>query len=621
MKNSKRTAYALILLVAFTVICFGQPTYTATLVQKPNGFSQSPFGLVWISDDGRTGFGFGNTSSTTAFQQCFSWQDGVASLVPVLANTDCVALAATVGIDVIGVPGPVDKTNGYGTTQLATLKNGQLNILTLPPGTSADLGPASVNKQGQIAVSLAIPADTVTSGNVSYTPDSAWLVSSDGKFTQLSQPDEAAGIAGINDSGDVAGSTDPLSDTTGAQSRAVIWSHTGQLINLTGLPGGSQFTSPFAINSKGQVVGVGTAPDGVTVESFFYDGVGNVTQIPAAGFPGLNARHINDNGEVVGFYNDVTDFGFMYDRVFHYANGVMTDLTQAATNLPSGLILYWVEGINNAGQIIADAAYLTLPPGATAGSDAGQYLLTPTSGPAGTTTPSVSSVVNGASFVAGTSSGTWITIQGKSLSTTTRGWTSADFVDGNLPTSLDGVSVTVNGLPAYPSYISPTQINVLAPEDATAGQVKVQVTKSQLASDSFPVTKKDPMPAFFLVASKYVAATHADGASVGAPGLVSGGNFTPAAPGETIQMFGTGFGSAGAAVNGKTLAAPVSLASPVTVTIGGKAAVVAYAGMTSPGLNQVNVTIPEGLPDGDAAVVATVDGIATPVNVFVTIKN
>jgi uncharacterized protein (TIGR03437 family) len=74
-------------------------------------------------------------------------------------------------------------------------------------------------------------------------------------------------------------------------------------------------------------------------------------------------------------------------------------------------------------------------------------------------------------------------------------------------------------------------------------------------------------------------------------------------------------------MNGKTIAAPVALTAPVTVTIGGKPAAVAYAGMTEPGLNQVNVTIPEGLPDGDAAVVATVNNVNTPAKVFVTIKN
>jgi uncharacterized protein (TIGR03437 family) len=46
-----------------------------------------------------------------------------------------------------------------------------------------------------------------------------------------------------------------------------------------------------------------------------------------------------------------------------------------------------------------------------------------------------------------------------------------------------------------------------------------------------------------------------------------------------------------------------------------------YAGLTAPGLNQLKVTIPEGLPDGGATVVATADGLTTPANVFVTIKN
>ena len=55
-------------------------------------------------------------------------------------------------------------------------------------------------------------------------------------------------------------------------------------------------------------------------------------------------------------------------------------------------------------------------------------------------------------------------------------WQASDIVNGALPTLLQGVSVTVNGLPAYVDYISPTQINALAPDDATLGPVPVQVT-------------------------------------------------------------------------------------------------------------------------------------------------
>ena len=36
-------------------------------------------------------------------------------------------------------------------------------------------------------------------------------------------------------------------------------------------------------------------------------------------------------------------------------------------------------------------------------------------------------------------------------------------INGNLPTTIDGVSVTVGGAPAYVYYVSSTQINFIVP--------------------------------------------------------------------------------------------------------------------------------------------------------------
>jgi uncharacterized protein (TIGR03437 family) len=236
--------------------------------------------------------------------------------------------------------------------------------------------------------------------------------------------------------------------------------------------------------------------------------------------------------------------------------------------------------------------------------------------------PAITSVVNGASFVAGTSSNTWISIEGTNLSATARAWAASDFVGNNLPTSLDGVSVTVNGLAAYPSYISPTQINALGPLDGTTGPVQVQVTNAQGVSNNFIVTKSDPMPALFEIGSQYAAARHADGTLVGAPSLISGAVSTPAAPGETILVFGTGFGAIAAAVSsGQVMTLAAALSAPVTASIGGQPATVTYAGMTSNGLDQLNITIPAGLSDGDALIAATVNGVSTQSNLSVTVKH
>ena len=235
--------------------------------------------------------------------------------------------------------------------------------------------------------------------------------------------------------------------------------------------------------------------------------------------------------------------------------------------------------------------------------------------------PTITSVVNAASFAPGTSANTWITIQGTNLSTTTRSWTASDFVDNQLPTSLDDVTVWVGSLRAYPSYISPTQLNVLAPDDATTGSVDVLVKNAFGYGSTFKVNKMDPMPALFTVDAQHVAARHADGRAVGPTNLIAGGTFSPAAPGEVIQLFGTGFGASAEPVpSGQILAVPVALASQVTVTIGGQAAIVQFAGMSASGLDQLNITVPDGLPDGDAAIVASVGGVSTQANLKVSVK-
>jgi len=157
-------------------------------------------------------------------------------------------------------------------------------------------------------------------------------------------------------------------------------------------------------------------------------------------------------------------------------------------------------------------------------------------------TVNITAGANGASFQAGFASATWVSIFGTNLSQTTRLWQDSDFVNGLLPTSLSDVSVTVNGLAAYVEYISPTQVNVLAPDDATLGAVQLQVTTAQGKSNSLTAQKQQLAPAFFTIGGGYVAAQHADYTYVGKPGLIAGVTTQPAKPGETILLYGTGFG-------------------------------------------------------------------------------
>jgi len=121
-----------------------------------------------------------------------------------------------------------------------------------------------------------------------------------------------------------------------------------------------------------------------------------------------------------------------------------------------------------------------------------------------------------------------------------------------------------------------------------------------------------------------VAAQHADYSLIGAPNLLPGVVTTPAQPGETILMYGTGFGPttppqpSGQLV---TTATPLANTNTVQVTIGGQTASVAFAGLAQgAGLYQLNVTVPNDLPNGDAAVVASIGGVSTQTGVLLTVQ-
>jgi uncharacterized protein (TIGR03437 family) len=172
------------------------------------------------------------------------------------------------------------------------------------------------------------------------------------------------------------------------------------------------------------------------------------------------------------------------------------------------------------------------------------------------------------------------------------------------------------------NYISPTQLNVLSPDDNTTGPVQVQVTDSLGMSPPFTVNKAAVSPAFFTFTQRYPAAVHTNGVYLGPPGLMAGAVLSPAAPGETIQLFATGFGPANPpSPVAVVLPAPAVLANAVTVSIGGISAKVTFAGLTGSGLVQLNVVVPSILPDGDAPITASVGGANTQPNMFLTIQH
>jgi len=229
---------------------------------------------------------------------------------------------------------------------------------------------------------------------------------------------------------------------------------------------------------------------------------------------------------------------------------------------------------------------------------------------------STGGIVNAASFTSAIAPGAFTAIFGSGLASTRRTWGTADFAGGKLPVTLDGVSVTIDGKPAYVYYVSPEQIDVIAPADTASGAVPVVVTNNGVAAASTTAALQSAAPAFFAV-GKYAIATHANGS------LVTPAN--PAAIGEVVALYGTGFGPTSPAVDGLVVTAPANLATAPAVTIGTAAATVQFAGLSAAGLNQINVTVPP-LPAGshgvvDVPIAARIGTAGTPAGLFISVQS
>jgi uncharacterized protein (TIGR03437 family) len=277
-----------------------------------------------------------------------------------------------------------------------------------------------------------------------------------------------------------------------------------------------------------------------------------------------------------------------------------------------------------AGPLIADAVYLYSAALYNDGSAAPSVTLAPMDGillqraqPAAAPASQVSAVTDAASFGAAIAPGEWVSIFGTGFSTKTQSWTAGDFVNGQLPTSLGGVSVAIDGQPAYISYAGPGQINALMPPDATIGPVTVQVTTPLGQAYPGTVLLQRMAPELFTWAPggvTYAAAEHANGTLIGPAGLLQ-----PATAGEVIELYGTGFGPTSPQIPVSQAAfQPAILAAPVNVTIGSAAAQVKWAGLIGPGLYQVNVEVPS-VPAGDQPVIVSVAGFQSAAGVYLPV--
>jgi uncharacterized protein (TIGR03437 family) len=343
--------------------------------------------------------------------------------------------------------------------------------------------------------------------------------------------------------------------------------------------------------------------------------------------PGITIVAIDAYSLFVAIGQNPSSFGFTN----------ITSPAQGLTSVNPNTFLFW------------DMLHPTTAADADLASVAFNAISSAFGGPAYTcsnTAAPVISFVDSASAYGGYSyfaSGSWLEIKGTNLadpndprlmaSPYPGQWTASDFNGVNAPTSLDGISASIDGKPAYVWYLSPGQINVQAPEDATLGNVAITVTNCKATSSPIMFTKRALAPgllapsSFAFSGTQYAVATFAsDGAYVLNTSLGStlGVNSRPAKPGDLIIAYGIGFGDVTPSILPGAMAEQInSLNNPVTLSFGSTNATLTYAGLAGNfvGLYEFYITVPPGLANGDYQINMTQGGAVVPQTVHLTVQN
>ena len=185
-----------------------------------------------------------------------------------------------------------------------------------------------------------------------------------------------------------------------------------------------------------------------------------------------------------------------------------------------------------------------------------------------------------------------------------------------LPQSLSGAQVLLGNQPLPILYTNTGQLNVQVPYGVpinTQYQLTVQHGTTLSVPQSLVVAPAQP--GIFTVNQQGTG----QGSIVKSDGVTLVQQGTPASAGDTIVIYCTGLGAVTPPVKEGTPAPttpPLSTTvNPVTVTIGGQQAPVAFSGLAPgyAGLYQINVVVPSGVATGDAVpVVLSIAGQTSP---------
>lgn len=215
---------------------------------------------------------------------------------------------------------------------------------------------------------------------------------------------------------------------------------------------------------------------------------------------------------------------------------------------------------------------------------------------------SVAGVVNAASFQQGqaVAGGSLVSIFGTSLASSLA---IADSIP--LSTSMNGVSVTFNDIPAPLLFVAPGQINAQLPWNVSAGQATVVVTTGGSAAPGATFQVGPSAPGIFAVqfgVGQAIAINNADSTLAAPVESIPGLTTHPAKAGDAIIIYATGLGPVDSPVDSGQIPGTLTRTLTVpTVLVGGAQAQVLFSGLTPQfvGVNQVNIVVPSNAPTGD----------------------
>ena len=244
--------------------------------------------------------------------------------------------------------------------------------------------------------------------------------------------------------------------------------------------------------------------------------------------------------------------------------------------------------------------------------------LTLTQAAAGSVSPVIQAIVDPWNYTSGLAPGEWVTISGTALAAgPSHTWN----LNGtqSMPTILGQVTVSFNGTPAALLYVSPTQINALVPAAVKPGSVQVIVQSNGVSSSPFTVTATATQPAIYALPNSDGSAFFVTAALAGTATLVGNRAVDPrvlraAQPGDLLDLYMVGLGGTtdpSKFLTGQLFAGAYPVSATVTATIGGESASVSFAGLTSPGLYLVRVTIPQDLSPGEQVIQVSAGSLRT----------